>query len=283
MRDRRLVGCLLCLVPLLVPILGCQTLHSDPSVVVLVRDAETKKTLSSAEVYLCQRNKDDTVEPCRSKGFTQGDGIARLRVDGSGEFGVEVQAVTAGYLPEKVKLSADEIKKIKTIPPSPSQEKRPADAVVEVFAEPGFSVELIVPPGYRGLIEAEIDLQDKMPVQLGQRCFQFAVPASAIVQIKGPTLLQRIAPQDYRGRYANGPLLPSAMDAEKIGFRWLKGKDGKHCFVVGTQLDYEALQRRMTPERETTSDSWEDPSLKANRGKYRYEHMTSKDENSARR
>ena len=281
MCNRRLAGCLLCLVPLLVPMLGCQSLHGDPSVVVLVRDAETKKPLSSAEVYLCQRNKDDTVEPCRCKEFTQADGIARLRAESGGQYGVEVQAVAAGYLPEKVKVSADDFKKIKSIPASPTNEQRPADAIVEAYAEPGFSVELVIPPGYRGLIEAEIDLQDNVPIQLGQRCFPFSVPASAIVQIKGPALLMRVAPADYRGRYVGGPLLTMAMDAEKVGFRWLKGAGKKHYFVIGTQIDYEKFQHQLTPEQQANSDSWEDPSLKAKRGKYRYEYITSQNENAS--
>lgn len=283
MRDRRLARCLLALILLLVPMLGCQVFQGDPSVVVQVRDAETKKPLPSAEVYLCQRLKDNSVEPCHSPGFTQSDGTARVRADGSGTYGVELQAVAAGYLPEKVTLSADDLKKIKSIPASPTHEQRPADAIIEAYAEPAFSVELVVPVGYRGLIEAEIVVRDNLPNPIGQRCFRFSVPPSAIVRIEGPALLQRVAVADYRARYAGGPLLTPAMDEEKVGFRWLKGSGHKHYFIIGTQLDYETLHHRLTPEQQVTSDAWEDPSIKEKRGKYRFGKITNKNEEAAQR
>jgi hypothetical protein len=283
MRDRRLACCLLSLIPLLFPTLGCQILHPDPDIVVLVRDAETKMPLSSAEVYLCPRLKDDTIDRCEATALTRTDGLAHVAAKAAGAHGVAVQAIASGHLPETRNVSADDLKKIASLPQSPKGEERPADVVVEAYAEPAFSVELLAPPGYRGLIEVEIALRDSLPHPVGQRCYQYAVQPSGLVRIEGPTLLQRVAVADYRARYAGRPLLTSTMDAETVGFRWLRGAGGKHYFVLGTQLDYEKLQRRMLPEQHLTSDAWEDPSQKENRGKYRYGKITNKAEESARR
>lgn len=281
MRDRRLARYLLALL-YFAPLVGCQVFQGEPQLVVQVRDAETKKPLPSAEVYLCQRLKDNSVEPCRSPGLTQEDGTAHLKAVG-GQYGVEVQAVAAGYLPEKVTLSAEDLKKIKTIPTSATKEPRPADAIVEAYAEPSFSVELVVPVGYRGLIEAEIVPRNNITNPIGQRRFCFTVPPSAIVRIEGPALLQRVAVADYRARYVGGPLLTATMDEEKVGFRWLKGSGRKHYFLIGTLSDYETVSRRLAPEQQATSDAWEDPSIKEKRSKYRYGQITNKNEESARR
>jgi hypothetical protein len=262
---------------------GCQMLQSERGLVVLVRDAETKQPLSSAEVYVCQLLKDDSVIPSPSSNFTQQDGFVRLRSTPAGENGVEVQAVAAGYLSEKVKVPADELKKITSRPPSAGKEPDAADVVVDAYAKPGFSVELIAPQGYRGLIEVEIAIREDAPCPKGKRCFQFAVPPSSAVRIEGPTLLQRVAVRDYRARYPDGPLLPSTLDVNTVGFRWLRGSGNKHLFLLGTQTDYETLHQRMTPAEQANSDSWEDASAKAQRGKYRYGYMTSKKEESAKR
>ncbi len=277
MHNGRLARYSLCLVLLLCLMSGCQMFHADQTVAVLVRDAETKKPIPTAEVYLCQLLKQDAVAPCRSSGLTQADGIARLTTEPVKELGIQLQAIAPGYLSEKLDVSVDALKKIATAPAARTNEPRRPDFVVEVYAEPAFTVELVIPPGYRGLVKTEIQRQENLSLPPGQRCFRFAVPPSGIVQVVGPSLLQRIAAPDYRARYAGGPLLGTAMDADKIGFRWLKGTGNEHYFVVGTQLDYETHHHRLVPEKTlATSDSWEDPEQISKRGKYHYDHITGK-------
>jgi hypothetical protein len=279
MRNRRLVRRLLCLVLLFCLDVGCQSFQGDHSLSVLVRDAETKKPIATAEVYLCQILKQDEVAPCHSSSFTQSDGVARLRSEPGGTNGIQVQAVAQGYLPEKLDVPAEQanVRRPPTGPQNkPTDAGRSPDVVVEVYAEPAFRVELLLPPGYRGPIKAEIQIQDNLPLPPGQRCFRFPVSASGDVQIVGPSLLQRVPAQEYQARYANSPVLGTAMDAEKIGFRWLKGAGNRHFFVVGTQLDYETLHQQMAPdESQMASGSWDDGS-RINRHKYRYGKMTAK-------
>lgn len=272
MRNRRLARRLLCLFCFFCLMPGCQMLPKQPSLTVLVRDAETKKPIATAEVYLCQCLAHDEVAPCRSKGLTQADGIARLRAEPVGTHGFQVQTVAQGYLPEKVNVPAAAALKKKAAPPSsPETEPHPADAIVDVYAEPNFSVELVLPPGYRGLVKAEIQVSDNLPVPAGQRCFRYLVSASGDVLVKGPSLLRRVPVQDFRARYGNGPLLGTTLDAEKVGFRWLRGMGNRQFFVVGTQMDYEVLHRQIAPEESQPAfDSAADAERAAGSNKYRY-------------
>lgn len=277
MRNHRFARRLLCLFLLVCLTQGCQVFHSDQTLTVLVRDAETKQPIPTAEVYLCQCLKDDEIAPCRSRELTQANGIARLRADPIGDFGVQVQAIAQGYLPETRKLPAETLKKHTSPPTPPTEERLPPDLILEVYAEPAFSVELVLPPGYRGLVKAEIQVQDNFPLPRGQRCFRCSVSGTGDVSVIGPHLLQRVPAPDYRARYANGPLLGTTMDAEKVGFRWLKGDGARHYFVVGNQLDYEALHRRLAPEEtRAVNGSWDDASNAGRSNKYRYGKLTAK-------
>lgn len=277
MRNHRLARPLLCLIPYFCLVYGCQVFQGEQPLTVLVRDAETKEPIPTAEVYLCQRLKNDEIAPCRSRDLTQKDGIARLRPEPAGQYGLQVQAVVPRYLTEKVNVSAEAIKKRSTAPAVRKDEQRPADVIVDVFAEPNFSVELVLPPGYRGLVKAEIQLQDDLPLPPHQRCFRFAVSPTGEVLVKGPSLLQRVPVPEYRARYADGPLLSTTMDAEKIGFRWIKSAGNWHYFTVGTQLDYEALHRRVAPEQtRAVKGSWDDASGLDRSHKFKYGHITGK-------
>jgi hypothetical protein len=275
MHYHRFAGCLLCLFLLFFLIPGCTVFHAEQTLAVQVRDAETKQPIATAEVYLCQRIKDDEVAPCRTKGgFTQADGITRLRAEPSGENGLQVQAVAQNYLPEKVDVSADTLKTIWTAASSKKGERPSADVVVEVYHEPAFSVELLLPTGYRGLVKAEIQIQDNLPLPTGQRCFRFPVSSTGDVQVRGPALLRRVPPTDFRARYVNGPLMGSTLDVDKVGFRWLKGGGNDHSFVVGTQLDYEALHSKLAPEETRSAEN--DGSKRGGSRKYRYGKVTAK-------
>lgn len=276
MCNRWLARCLLCLFFPLCLTTGCQIFHGDQTVAVLVRDAETKKPIATAEVYLCQCLPHDEVAPCHSKGLTQADGIARLRAETAGEHGIQVQAVAQGYVPEKLNVSADALKKIAPASSPQSAKQRPADVIVDVYAEPDFRVELVLPPGYRGLVKAAIQTQDNLSVPTGQRCFRYPVSASGDAVVRGPSLLQRVPAPEFRARYGNGPLLDATLDAEKVGFRWVKSVGNRQFFVVGTQLDYEKLHRQIAPEEaQTASGSWDDPAWTNRSHKYRYGKITA--------
>ena len=250
MGKLRLARCLLCLVFLLALIPGCQVLYRYRPVPVLVRDAETKKPIANAEVHLSYPLSRDSLAPFDSSERTGSDGVAHLRAAPYGDFGVRVEASAAGYMTDQKEVSTESIQRLEPAHPFEETTRREPQVVVEMYSEPRFAVELIVPPGYRGPIKVEIEPQEDVAVPAGQRCFRYEV-VDGFVRIKGPALvLRRVYPSDYRARYADGTPLTGEMTLLKVGFRWLRGRDNEQYFVVGTQPEYD-MQRRYASDEET--------------------------------
>ncbi|HEY7328407.1 MAG TPA: hypothetical protein VH592_12235 [Gemmataceae bacterium] len=249
MGKRRLARCLLCLVFLIALIPGCQVLYRYRPVPVLVRDAETKKPIADANVHLYYPLSRDSLAPYNSTEHSDGEGVAHLRAAPYGDFGVRVEATAAGYLPDQVSLSTESIQHVEPVHLFEDSQRRKPEFVVEMYHEPHFTVELVVPRSYRGLIKAEIEEQDDTDVPPGQRCFRFQV-VDGFVRVKGPGIvLRRVYPSDYHARYDDDTPLSSEMSLQKVGFRWLRGKDKVQYFVVGTQPEYD-MQRRYAPDDE---------------------------------
>lgn len=248
MRNLRRTRCLLLLVCLLTGASGCQVLYRYRPIAVLVRNAETKQPIADAEVHLSYPLSRDSLAPFDSLQRTGSDGIAHLRAAPYGEYGARVEASAAGYLPEQQSMSKEMIQRIAPAHPFESVEQRVPEFVVEMYAEPRFTVELIVPTGYRGLIKAEVQVQDNVAPPSGQRCFRYEV-VNGSVQVKGPSVLRRISPPEFRARYADGTPLTDETTVFKVGFRWLRGQGQQHYYVVGTKSEYD-MQRRFAPDED---------------------------------
>jgi hypothetical protein len=108
-------------------------------------------------------------------------------------------------------------------------------------------------PYYRGVIKAEVEMQDNVAAPPGQRCFRYEV-VDGLVRNKGPAVLRRIYPSDYRARYADGTPLTGEMTLLKTGFRWLRGNGKEQYFFVGTQPEYD-MQRRFAPDDNPANDA----------------------------
>ena len=242
MRKPRLSRCLLCLIFLaLAP--GCQLLYRYRPVPVLVRDAETKKPIANAEVHLSYPLARDSLAPFDSSERTSADGVAHLRAAPYGDFGVRIEASAPGYLTNQISISTESIQKIEPAHFFEEVNRRKPQFILEMYSEPRFTVELIIPSGYRGLIRAEVEPCEEMGVPAGQRCFRYEV-IDGSVRIKGPALVLRcVYPSDYRACYADGTPLTSEMTLQKVGFRWLRSQDKVQYFVVGTQPEYDRQRR----------------------------------------
>src|SRR5579885_3612857 len=166
---------LLCLGFLLALTPGCQVLYRYRPVPVLVRDAETKKPIANAEVHLTYPLSRDSLAPFDSAERTDAEGVAHLRAAPYGEFGVRVEATASGYLTDQLSISTESIQHLQPVHFLEDAERRKPEFVVEMYAEPRFTVELVVPPGYRGLIRAEIEAREDLGVPAGQRCFRYDV------------------------------------------------------------------------------------------------------------
>jgi hypothetical protein len=250
MRSHRSVQCLCRPILLIGLVAGCQTLQSNRPMPVLVRDAETKKPISKAEVQVSYSGPRSPLAPSDSSRVTVDDGIVRLWAAPFGD-GINLDARASGYLPETKEIAVTAIEKIQPAHFFQSSDQRPPAVVMELYSEPQFSVELIVPAGYRGLVKTAIDLRDDILRAPGQRCFGYRVSPSGEVRVSGPSLLRRISPAGYHAEYDDGTPLTSEMGALKVGFRWLKQEGNQQYYVVGTQYEFDQLSRDMLKDAST--------------------------------
>jgi hypothetical protein len=239
MRTRRLTRALICAVLPLAIASGCQALYPYRPISVLVRDAETKQPISGAEVLIDYPFTPPSHAPWDSSGTTAADGMARLKAaPAGGDIGVEARA--KGYLFEDTILPPEAVRPGDTAHSAKAVDPHAPTVVLDLYAEPRPTVELVVPNGYRGVVKAELQIQEDAPCPPGQRCFSYEVPASGIISVTGPSLLHRVL--DYRFRYADGTPLTRRASGFDVGSWWLRNEGNTQFFVVGTLSDYEEMR-----------------------------------------
>jgi hypothetical protein len=248
---------------------GCQTFLAQRPLAVQVRDAETKKPIAAAQVRVSYPHDRPAWAPADMFVKTGDDGIARLSAVLYGEDAVAVETTANGYMPEEMQIGAISLKETKPVHWLEGANRRPANFVVDLYAEPQFSVELVLPPGYRGLVQVHVRIDDSTSLAAGQRCFRYEVPPSGVVQAQGPPTLRRVFPPSYRARYSDGAMLGTDMDILKVGFRWLKSERDDHYFVVGTQPDYDTCRRNSVSEQDSTGRRSSDTSKGGRGGRHR--------------
>jgi hypothetical protein len=210
---------------------------------VLVRDAETKKPIAGAEVSIWYPVSSGSFPPRRAAATTDADGIARLQAAPYGDAGIMLAGAAANYLSEENDISVEAIRNIEPDHWYKRSDKRPVGFVIEMYAEPRPTVELVLPPGYRGLVKARVGVRDDAPCSPGQRAFTCVVPASGIVEVQAPPLLKHFYPPVFRARYADGPLFDSKPAATEIGLRFLRSEGNEELFIVGTESDVFRLRQ----------------------------------------
>jgi hypothetical protein len=142
----------------------------------------------------------------------------------------------------------DEVAAIEPLGWFEAVERREVNVVVEAYAGPAPSVELVVPAGYRGPLKVEVLARDDAPAAPGQRCFRCVVPPSGVAQVVGPPLLKRVLGPDIRASYADGTPLPqSPKGAAEVGLWLVKWEGSNYSFLVGTRDEY--LSRRPASSR----------------------------------
>jgi hypothetical protein len=225
-----------CLLLLLLGSAGCQVLRPSRPVVVEARDAETRKPIAGAAVGLSYDQQHSYFGPSESRGTTGADGIARFDASPAA---VEVSAEAPGYMPEEQFVSSGEMR-----PAAPSRwcgagEAEPVTVVLEMYAaDPRPAIDLVLPPGFRGLVRAEIGVAEDAPRSPGQRQFTYEVPADGSIRATVPPLFRHFPLPDIRGRYAEGPPLSSSAKGEEVGFWWLRSEGDVHTYLVGLESEY---------------------------------------------
>ncbi len=218
MRTDRFARRWTCPVLLLATAVGCHILPHE-SVPVLVRDAETHSPIPGAQVRLSTA----LTQPSRDSSATTGaDGVARLRPAPAGDAATVAQELPA--------------------------DRGPAGIVMELYAGPRPTVDLVVPTGFRGLVKAEVRVRDDAPVPADRRSFCYPVPPSGEVEVIGPPVLRHLLPPDFTARYADGPPLAREAKDSEVGFRWVRTTGSTEYFIVGTQADCDEFRKSFEQE-----------------------------------
>jgi hypothetical protein len=229
---------------------GCQVFRSGQPVSVLAVDAETKKPIPGANVRISYPLTPAYRAPAEISGKTGEDGAALLRAAPTEE-GLAMEATAPGYLYEQKSLPADAVPPPKSFFSFGAPEPRAVPLVMELYAQPGPTIELVLPLGYRGVVRVQVEPRDDVPCPPGLRRFRFEVPASGEVQAIGPSLLRRTPA--ITAAYANGvSLSPQVKDGE-IGFLWVKSDGACEVYVVGTPIERDSLRR--SDHKDRTSQS----------------------------
>jgi hypothetical protein len=225
---------------------GCQVFPRSRPVPVLVRDADTQKPIPGARVQISYPLAQSPLAPHASTEPAGNDGIARLYATPYGDAGIVVQASAGGYLTEEKVVPIKTVEKIEPTGLFEAAEQRPACVVLELYTEePPSTVELVLPAGYRGQVQAEVRIEDDMPRAPGQRHFRYTVPASGVVLVSGPDLFRHYSTFDFTARFADGPLLSQEAKDGEVGFWCLKSAGRFYTFFVGTRQEYELCRPQL--------------------------------------
>jgi hypothetical protein len=216
---------------------GCQSLHSYRPVVFLVRDAETHQPITEAEVQVCYPLTRPSVAPHDAKGSTNEQGTARLEVALVDDDVIHAEASARGYMTEGIRLPLEVVRACKPSPLFGNDEKRAINFMLDLYAEPRFQIELVLPNGYRGIVRADVQLQEQLPAAPGQRSYSYQVGPKGDVLVNGPVVLRHVMPRDYRARFADGTPLKTDPASTDVALRPLRAEGQVEYFVVGIESE----------------------------------------------
>ena len=243
MHNRRLARNLIHAVILFAILPGCQAFHQYRPVSVEAMDAETKKPISGVAVKISYPLETSLFAPQESKETTGADGIARLTAAPYGRAGVFVEVSAKGYMSEQRYLSIQEVQAIEPAYWFEDVKRRPSSFVMEMFADPEPTIELIVPIAYRGQVKAKVQVQADLPAAVGQRSFRYALPESGEVVATGPLVFRHVSSANFCIKFAdNSPLSMWAKEAD-VGYWFLKSEGTWYYFLIGSQRDYDDYRR----------------------------------------
>jgi uncharacterized membrane protein YgcG len=242
MPARQIANQLICL---LVPIVacGCQTLSRDRPIGVEVVDAETKKPVPGAQVKITYPMSQTGVSLQQSTIPAGGDGIAHLKVASTSDYGIILEAFAEGYLRDDLNVSSASVQRIAPAGIFENPDHRAANYRLELYSVPDFSIELIVPLGYHGVVRAKTKFEKDVSFPARQRLFQFEVAKSGTVELAGPAILRQILPVDYIASFTDGNPLSKTPDDLTVGIKYWKMDGAEQLFVVGTKIEIDGYVR----------------------------------------
>jgi hypothetical protein len=232
---------------------GCQMVARDRPLGIEVIDAETKKPVAGAQVKVTYPMSQTGVSLQQSTSTAGNDGIARMKVATTSDFGIILAASADGYLPADLNVSSASVDHIPSAGLFEKAETRPPSFRLEIYATPDFTVDLIVPLGYRGIVRARPKFEQSASFPPGQRKFRYEVSNAGAVELAGPPVLRQVLPVDYSAHFPDGGEMTKNPDDLSVGFKYWKMDGAEQLFVVGTKSEIDGYMRS------TAGDSTESP------------------------
>jgi hypothetical protein len=220
---------------------GCHTIEPSTPIAVHVRDAETHAPLPGAAVRLWRYGSH---ESDREANFvTAADGVAHARIGSPDHGGVMVEVAGPTCLTTQLTLPREVADALATAKPLQPYKGPPLSVDVEVFAGPRPKVELVLPPGYRGVVKAEVRVSQSGQWPAGQRQFSCTVPANGVVRVEGPAVFGHGYGPEVVAKFLNGASCPNEPKDDEVGLRWIRRDGNDIYFAVGTRADEAAARR----------------------------------------
>jgi hypothetical protein len=220
---------------------GCLFAHRPPLVPIQVVDAETRQPIPGAHVRLWRPESPDASLGQESEAPTGTDGIARVRARTDNEMSVAIEVSAAGYLPADVDLPGAKLDA------NDPNEKVRSGTTVALFAGPRPTVDFVLPAGFRGLLKADLRMQDA-PAQANQRVFSGIARSDGKVVIAGSPVLSSGLGPVYRARFSDNQSLTLEPKEHETGLRFLKSEGDTRYFVVGTLEDWKSFRKSMNTD-----------------------------------
>ena len=261
----RLIRCLACAAFLVSLISGCQAIDGHRTLMVQVRDGDTKQPINDAGTRVSYPLAEGFFRPGDSYGRTDRDGLFPMPASTHISSSPLLEVHAEGYLPEHRFVSVESVRATKPAGWLEAIEQRPPLVVVDVYAEsPLPTIELVVPDNLRGLVQVDLQIPDTAPDVPGQRQFSFPVPESGLITVTGPGILRRFPVPNFTARYADGsPIKRDKITNDTdIGLWRIKYENRTFAFLVGTRGDYAAYRTRYPGESPAIAPPPTDPSAR---------------------
>jgi hypothetical protein len=194
---------------------------------VQVRDAESKQPISGAQVKVWH----PAAHASPTSGTTGADGLASVPAPPAENSPLFYEVTAKGYLPR---------------PPEQKVQQTSSGAVIELYAGPEPTLEVVLPPNYRGGIRLTVRIKNDLPYTPGTRTFSFPLPPSAEIEaVLPPIFLRGVTPNIVVRDQSGTKLSRSAKDYDS-GCRCLKSDpESEYIFFIGTQYEADQFQRQL--------------------------------------
>ncbi|MFO0937630.1 MAG: hypothetical protein U0798_14080 [Gemmataceae bacterium] len=223
---------------------GCRTVGMDTGFNVRVIDAETKLPLPDATVQLSEAQYNDVAREIDSK--TEKTGIARFR-ELPGESDCVLTVAANQYLPHITTLYEAKNAAISnsTFASDPMLPANKRIVQVELFAAPRPTIELVVPNGFRGLIQADLQIDPTQISSSQMRRFRYDLDQNGHATVTGPPVLQCVLPADFIAISSDGTPMPVPKLPFDVGLRIVAKTDAADYFVIGTELECAQAKKKL--------------------------------------